>query len=154
MNVFRSVARLLIVVSLAAGCSASYSTPASPSGSGWPAITAGQLAGTWNLLSIQPTGEAEQATPVGARYTSTFADGRLSTRVDCNTCSGVFAVSGQTLTAGPALGCTRVACATMAFENVYTSLLGGDSTVALSGGTLVLSSARGMLRFTREFGPI
>jgi heat shock protein HslJ len=110
---------------------------------------ADQLAGTWNVLSIQPTGEPAQAAPANASYTLTFADGRLSTRVDCNTCSGAFALSGQTLTAGPVLACTRAACPTLAFGNAYTSVLSGDSTLALSGGTLVLSSARGVLRFTR-----
>jgi heat shock protein HslJ len=100
-------------------------------------------------VSIQPTGQAEQTKPAGATYTATFADGRLSTRVDCNQCAGSFALSGQTLTAGPALACTRAACPTMAFENTYTSILGGDSTVALSGSTLVLSSPRGVLRFVR-----
>jgi len=37
----------------------------------------------------------------------------------------------------------------MAFESIYMGLLGGDSTVTLTDGTLVLSSARGVLRFTR-----
>jgi hypothetical protein len=37
----------------------------------------------------------------------------------------------------------------MAFESTYTRLLGGDSNVTLSDGTLVLLSARGVLRFTR-----
>jgi heat shock protein HslJ len=69
--------------------------------------------------------------------------------VDCNTCSGAFALSGQTLTSGPALACTRAACRTMEFETAYTRMLGGDSTVTLSGATLVLSSARGVLRLTR-----
>ena len=112
-------------------------------------ITSNQLAGTWNLVSMRPAGQAEQATPSGATYVLIFDAGRLSTRVDCNVCNGVFALSGQTLTAGPALACTRAACPTIAFENAYTSLLGGDSTVTLSGDTLVLSSARGVLRFVR-----
>jgi hypothetical protein len=37
----------------------------------------------------------------------------------------------------------------MAFESTYTGLIGGDSAVTLSDGTLVLSSSRGVLRFTR-----
>jgi len=64
-------------------------------------------------------------------------------------CSGTFTLSGETLTAGPLMACTRAACPTMAFESTYGRLLGGDSTVTLSNGTLVLSSARGVLRFTR-----
>ena len=150
MNKPLSSVGLVLVACLAAGCSESSLAPTSPSSaSGSPALTADQLAGTWNLLSVQPAGQAEQASPAGATYTLTFADGRLSTRVDCNTCGGAFTLSGQTLTAGPALACTRAACATMAFENVYTSMLSGDSIVAVSGGTLALSSARGVLRFTR-----
>jgi heat shock protein HslJ len=98
---------------------------------------------------MQPAGQSVQAAPAGATYTLTFADGRLSTRVDCNTCSGTFGLSGQTLTAGPALACTRAACPTMAFENEYTRLLAGDSTVTMSADTLVLSSSRGTLRYTR-----
>jgi heat shock protein HslJ len=140
----------LAVVSLAIGCAESSSIPTSPSpGAGSPALTDQELAGTWNLLSIQPTGQPDQPTPPGARYTLSFVDGRLSTRVDCNVCSGGFALSGQTLTAGPALACTRAACPTMAFENAYTGLLSGESTITLSGSTLVLSSSRGVLRFAR-----
>jgi heat shock protein HslJ len=51
--------------------------------------------------------------------------------------------------AGPLLACTRAACPTMAFENTYTKLLGGESTVSLSGRTLVMTSPRGVLRFKR-----
>ena len=79
----------------------------------------------------------------------TFAEGRLSMRADCNLCGGAFVMSGQTLTAGPALACTRAACPTMTFESTYTRLLGGDSNVTLADNTLVLSSARGVLHFTR-----
>jgi len=107
------------------------------------------LAGTWNLQSLQPAGDVDQTTPAGATYTLTFADGRLSTRADCNVCGGPFILSGQTLTAGPTLACTRAACPTMAFESTYMRLLGGDSTVTLADGALVLSSARGVLHFTR-----
>ena len=140
----------ILVAAIAPGCDESAPSPASPSsGGGAVAITSSQLAGSWNLMSMAPAGQAPQATPPGASYTLTFADGRLSTRADCNVCSGGFALSGQTLTAGPGLACTRAACATMAFENAYTGVLGGDSTVSLSDGTLVLSSARGVLRFTR-----
>jgi heat shock protein HslJ len=146
----RSLISLVIVASFAIGCSQSISTPTSPSTvNGSLTLTTDQLAGTWNLVSIQPAGLVDEATPSGASYTVTFADGRLSTRADCNMCSGVFALSGQTLTAGPALACTRAACVTMAFENTYVSILSGESTVTLSADTLVLSSSRGVLRFTR-----
>ena len=137
-----------VLASLALGCAGASSAPTSPSPA-TPALTVGQLDGAWSLVSIQPAGQADQVTPSGATYTLTFAQARLSTRVDCNVCSGEFALSGQTLTAGPMLACTRAACPTMAFENEYTRLLGGNSVVTLSGELLVLSSERGVLRFKR-----
>jgi heat shock protein HslJ len=150
MNSSGSLAALVVIASLVAACAERSSTQASPSTvAGSPALTADQLSGTWTLVSIQLAGQADQTAPPGASYTLTFADGRLSTRVDCNVCNGAFTLSGQTLTAGPALACTRAACPTMAFESGYTSLLSGESTVTLSSNVLALSSARGVLRFTR-----
>ncbi len=140
----------ILIGVLSGGCSGSATNPTSPSAAGGSlALTADQVAGTWTLASIQPAGQAEQSRPADATYTLSFADGRLSTRADCNTCSGSFTISGQTLTAGPALACTRAACPTMAFETAYTSILGGESSVAITGNTLVLTSSRGVLRFTR-----
>ena len=148
-----SFAGLLLVVFFVAssvGCSNLPSTPTSPSSAaGSLALTADQLVGTWDLSSIQPAGQVAQAAPPGATYTLTFAETRLSTRADCNVCSGGFTLSEDTLTAGPALACTRATCPTMAFESKYTGMLGGESTVELSGRTLTLSSARGVLRFAR-----
>ena len=163
MNKSLSLVSVVVAALLATGCAGSASTPTAPSSpsgapaspvdqpprSGSPAPTVDQLAGTWNLQSLQPAGDVEQTTPAGASYTLTFADGRLSTRADCNVCGGPFVLSGQTLTAGPSLACTRAACPTMAFESTYTRLLGGDSTVTLSDRALVLSSVRGVLHFAR-----
>ena len=152
MNAFRYLSAVGIVLFLLVGCSESLSTPTNPSAAATgdaAALTADQLAGTWNLVSIQPTGQGVQLTPLGANYTLSFAAGRLSIRADCNSCSGAYTLSGQTLTAGPALACTRAACPTMAFENVYTRLLSGESTATVSARTLVLSSDRGLLHFAQ-----
>jgi heat shock protein HslJ len=136
----------LSFVAFALGCSGSTATLTSPSSLD---LTAPQLPGTWNLVSIRPAGEAEQAKPSGATYSLTLVDGRLSTRADCNTCGGTYTLNGQTLMAAPSMACTRAACPTMAFENTYMRVLGGESAVSLSGGTLELTSPRGVLRFTR-----
>jgi heat shock protein HslJ len=147
---FYSPSAFILLAVLTAGCSGSPTNPTSPSaGGGTLALTAEQVAGTWTLVSMRPEGQSEQGRPPEATYTLSFADGRLSTRADCNTCSGTFSLSGPTLTAGPALACTRAACATMAFETAYTSILSGESTVELAGNTLVLTSSRGVLHFTR-----
>jgi heat shock protein HslJ len=101
------------------------------------------------LTSLQPAGQPRQDRPDGAAYTVNFADGRLSARADCNVCSGAYSTSGAMIVAGPALACTRAACATMTFESAYTSLLSGDSTTVIAGDSLTLSSPRGVLTFTR-----
>jgi heat shock protein HslJ len=150
MSTLRFCGTAFFVVFIVTGCFGS-TLPTSPSSvDGSAAVTADQIAGTWTLQAITPAGRAEQVVPAGAIYTVTFADSRLSTRADCNTCTGSFTISGRTLTAGPALGCTRAACPTMAFETEYTSLLVGESTPTFQSGALVLSSSRGTLRFTRS----
>lgn len=145
-----ALACLVLAATVAVACSDAPGTPTSPSANnGSLALTAEQLGGTWRLTSIIPAGQAAQPAPAGATYTLSLADGRLSTRADCNTCAGSFSLSGSTLNAGPNLACTRAACPTMAFESVYTGILSGESTVSLSGNSLVLASARGSLYFTR-----
>jgi len=130
----------VLVTLLAVGCTTD--PPSAP--------TASQLGGAWRLVAMRPAGaQSDVPAPANASYGVTFTDNRVSVRADCNTCTGVFSLSGQTLTAGPTLICTRAACPTMAFENTYTQLVAGDSTVSLNGVTLVLTSSRGVLRFAR-----
>jgi heat shock protein HslJ len=144
-----SVSFVIILSALAAACSDSPTSPSATSTSSPSAFTAAQLEGTWTLASIQPAGQPRQDRPDGASYSLTFADGRLSTRADCNACNSAFSIAGSTLSAGGALACTRAACPTMAFESAYTALLSGDSTTVLTNNSLTLSSSRGVLTFTR-----
>ena len=107
-----SLVSLVVAALVATGCTGSVTSPSSLSGSptssvdqsprsGSPTPTVDGLAGTWNLQSLQAAGDVDQTTPAGASYTLTFADGRLTTRADCNSCGGEFTLSGQTLTADP-----------------------------------------------------
>jgi heat shock protein HslJ len=139
MSIHRAGIGVLVATLLAVGCTTDQ--PSAP--------TTDQLGGVWRLVSMRPAGQGEVPAPANASYSLTFADGRVSVRADCNICNGVFSLTGQTLTAGPTLICTRAACPTMAFENTYTQLVAGDSTVSLNGVTLTLTSSRGILRFTR-----
>src|SRR4026208_2013069 len=123
MSGSRSLAAL-VVFACCSGCAERSPTQMAPSQvRGSPAPMADQLSGAWSLVSIQQAGEADQPTPPGASYTLTFADGRLLTRVDCNVCNGAFTLSGQTLTAGPALACTRAARPPLGVANHHTALL-------------------------------
>lgn len=145
------LALLLILVAGVAACSNAAATPTAPTSSaGGLALTAEQLAGTWRLTSMQVSGAANQTVPSGAVYTMTLENGLLSTQADCNVCNGAVSLDGTALTIGPALACTRAACQTMAFESAYTSMLTGTSTVSVAERTLILSSTRGILTFTRE----
>ena len=124
--------------------------PTSPSAAtGATALTAGTLSGTWQLVDIQPAGQAVQPRPATATYNLTFENDRASARADCNVCGGSVTISGQTVTIGPAMACTRAACPTMEFESVYESILGGDSNAVVQSTSLTLSSARGVLRYQR-----
>ena len=149
-QLFSSFLLALLVAALTAACTQSVTSPTAASLPPSAAYTTAQLEGTWTLAWIERAGEAKQNRPFDASYTLSFSDGRLSTRVDCNSCGGSFSVNGTTLTAGPNLACTRAACPTMAFENAYTAILSGDSSVVVTGSTLTLSSARGQLQFVRN----
>jgi heat shock protein HslJ len=137
----------MVFVALGVACS---SSPGFPAPDQSPVIPVNQLVGTWNLMSLQPRGEPEQATAAGAAYTLTFATGnQFSTRGDCAMCTGTFGLTGNTLATGPLVGCTLIACPETAFDSRYKALLAGNTTVALSATTLELSSLRGVLRFKR-----
>ena len=145
-HIYYVVLPLALAALVVSACSQSVSSPTAPSA----AYTAAQLEGTWTLTSIAVAGQAKQDRPFGSMYTLDFKQGRLSTRADCNTCGGSYSIDGSVLTAGPGLACTRAACSTMEFENAYTGILSGDSTVAVTGSTLSLSSSRGTLSFVRN----
>ena len=113
---FRLVCTALLLLS-AAACSDAPTAPTPAQASSASAYVAAQLDGTWSLTSIHPAGQSPQQRPANATYAITFAESRLSTRTDCNVCSGTFSVSGATLTAGPNLACTRAACPTASFES-------------------------------------
>jgi len=142
---------LVVLTTIASiGCASSAALPTSPSASsGSTALTTEQLAGSWRLQSINLAGQAAQSAPADANYSVTFAEGRIAARADCNSCSSAFSLSGSKLSLSSAMACTRAACPTMQFESVYTSLLAGEQTVAVTGNTMVLSSDRGSLTFVR-----
>ncbi len=151
-----SFALILLLSAFASACSDSPTSPSTASAASSSSNVASsssnvaaQLEGGWTLTSIQPAGLPRQDRPAEAPYSITFSDGRLSTRADCNVCNGSFSVRESTLTAASVLACTRAACPTMEFESAYTRLLSGDSNIVITGNTLTLSSARGVLTFTR-----
>lgn len=152
-HVLFSLSITFLVAALTAACTQSITAPTSANAVSAPpssAYTIAQLDGTWTLVSIQPAGAAKQDRPFNATYTITFSEGRTSMRADCNMYSGGFSAAGNTITLGPNFAGTRAACPTMQFENLYTSMLSGDSTPVVTGSTLTLASSRGTLQFVRN----
>jgi heat shock protein HslJ len=153
-----SFVTLTMVAAFALGCASCSPSPTSPSDAGSAdipsnaanaSLPAGWTDATWTLASIQPAGQAVQLAPANASYEVIFGESRISTKVDCNRCTGGMSIAGNTLTIGPALACTRAACPTMAFEHVYLELLTGESSARVDGDSLTLSSPRGVLHFRR-----
>jgi heat shock protein HslJ len=133
---------LLMCIAATSGCSSSTSPTIGT-------ISAEGLAGVWRLELLQPAGLGAVLTPSGATYTLTLSEGIASARADCNVCSGRFTLLGDSLNIATGLACTRAACPTASFESLYTQILSGESRVGISGSTMALVSARGLLRFTR-----
>lgn len=129
----------LIAVLFFAGCS--DDTPTSP--------TAESLDGVWRIISIQPATQPVQIAPVGAQYQIGFQDRRAFVRVDCNTCTGPFAVNGNTLTIGPTLTCTLAACATASYATTVVDMLSGAHEIATTLHNLTLTSNRGTILLQR-----
>lgn len=140
------VRALLIAASLySASCSPTAPTPEAPSA----AYTAALIEGMWTLSAIEPAGQPRQDRPAGATYNAAFGEGRISTRVDCNMCNGAVSISDSIITIENALACTRALCPTAQFESLYTTILRGDSNVAVTSSSLTLSSPRGRVLFSR-----
>lgn len=129
---------LLISVLSAIGCSDNATSPTSTS-----------LEGTWRILSIQRPSQAVETAPVGVLYQISFEDERVLARVDCNTCTGPYTVSGSTLRIGPTLACTRAACGTASYESAVVSLMGGEHQMTSTLHNLTLSSSRGTVLLQR-----
>jgi len=99
---------------------------------------------------MQPELQALQAAPTGAVYELTFDASRVTARVDCNSCSGPFMLTGSSLVIGPGLACTRAACATAPFESAALGILSGSHDISTTGNTLMLTSSRGTMSLERR----
>jgi len=59
-------------------------------------------------------------------------------------------MNGSALMIGPALACTRAACATAAFENSVVNLLPGSHQISTTATTMTLNSGRGSVTLARR----
>jgi heat shock protein HslJ len=146
---FRFNAALIAAVSLTA-CQGSSPTSPSPSST---TPRGGSLSietnAVWKLQSLVRADSSEATIADPSLFTMSLVDDTsLRVQSDCNRASGGYTTSGNTISIGP-LASTRAYCASAPIDSEYLALLGGESTVSLSGSTLRLSSARGTLTFAR-----
>jgi heat shock protein HslJ len=141
MRRIASLAVLVAVATLAAGCSTSSS------GSG------GLTGKTWTLSAVTQDVPAFQGVIPPAeqgKYTIEFRDDNtFSAKADCNTVQGAYyAGSGGSMTISPG-PTTLVACPPGSLGSAYTAALATTRAYDISNGTLSLILSRGgKLQFT------
>ena len=92
---------------------------------------------TWVLSADAPLGVALEAIAVTAQ----FQDGRLSGHSGCNRYTAPYEVDGDSLSIGPDIGGTSMACppAQMAVEQAYLGRLPQVTAFAIDGTTLTMT---------------
>ena len=122
----------LPLVALALSALAGCSTPP-------PAGLGAELSGSsWTLERVV---RADGTVQRGGGDQITFAAGGELALSSCNACTGSYAVTGDVLTVGEPLACTRRGCApgAVALERV----IGGSATLRRDGVYLVVEPAAG-----------
>jgi len=136
---------LALVTSACAGNVVAPSATGAPSGAS-PTATAA-LGGAWKLQSITRADSTIVTVQQPDLFTLELTDTRIALRVDCNRATGSYTTNGTTLTVGK-LAMTDAYCAATADVGAeYLRQLDGDTVVSATTSSLVLSSARGTLRF-------
>ena len=141
----RVLAGVSVVLLVAAACGDDDDTV---SDVGSDDTSATQLEGTdWVLSADAPLGVALEAIAVTAQ----FEDGKVSGHSGCNRYSASYALDGDSLTIGPDIAGTNMACprAQMAVEQAYLGRLPKVAGYAIDGDTLTMSDDQGdtILRF-------
>lgn len=107
------------------------------------------LGGQWRLEVLRAPDGSQVAPPDPSRFTVEFAaDGQVLARADCNGCGGRYTLDDDTLVVST-LACTLIACPSAPLDGRFLSILDGSSSFDFEDERLVISSSRGMLRFTR-----
>jgi heat shock protein HslJ len=82
-------------------------------------------------------------------YTVEFRDGgQLAVKADCNSCTGTYSISGDSLKVG-AMACTAAFCGSASFDTAFLAVLNNASTFAVLGIELTINSTKGVARLNR-----
>ena len=127
---------LVALLSLGAGCTDS---PLAPSD---------VVDHTWQLVSLQRTGNNAVTVDASSRYTLQFVDDRAAVKSDCNSCGGSYSLTDETLVF-QTMACTRAFCGDASLDPLFPQTLEGTHSVSISGNEMTLSSTAGTLWFRR-----
>jgi heat shock protein HslJ len=141
---------------LLAACAASENgvNPLRPSNpalqGGGTARSAPVLTGSWQMVSLQKSGQARQPAPAGVPLTAEFAsDGNLFLQADCNRCRAGYAVGTDgSLEIGP-MACTRAYCSSAPLDTDFAGLLSSARQAEVSEHSLSVTSEAGSVLLQR-----
>ena len=139
----------LVAALSAAACASNPLAPSITSSSEATTIAAEVVPGVLKLQSLTRADSATVTISDPQQFTLEFLENnRIAVKADCNRASGGFTLNGTTLTIGP-MAVTKAYCGSASLDGEFLSLLGGETVATVSTTSLVLSSARGALRFSR-----
>src|SRR5262245_4428829 len=102
---------------------------------------------TWHLVAIDRSGLPSIPAPSDRSFTVEVREGgHLAVRADCNSCSGMFELSGSDLTVRP-LACTRAFCGNDSLDTPFLQSLSEARTVSIQRGELEIRAGSVTLRF-------
>lgn len=107
------------------------------------------IGGVWKLQSLEIPGRGLVPIPVPANYTIEFKDGGLvAIKADCNSCSGTYSISGQSMKI-TASACTTAFCGSASLDTAFLAVLNNANTFEASGNDLTINSPQGVARLKR-----
>ncbi len=107
------------------------------------------MGGAWKLQSLEAQGIGLVNIPQPANYTVEFRDGgQLAVKADCNSCSGTYSISGESLKVG-AVACTLAFCGSASFDTAFRAVLTSANTFSVKGNDLTINSLKGVARLDR-----
>lgn len=107
------------------------------------------MGGVWKLQSLEAPGLGLVNLPQPTNYGVEFRDGsQLAVKADCNSCSGTYSISGESLKIG-AVACTLAFCGSASFDTAFLAVLTSADTFRVKGNELIINSAKGVARLIR-----
>lgn len=107
------------------------------------------IGGVWKLQSLEIPGRGFVQIPQPANYTAEFKDGGLlAVKADCNSCSGTYTISGESMKISLA-ACTAAFCGSASFDTAFLAVLNNANTFGVLDSELTINSIQGLARLKR-----